>query len=76
MHHISYPEDSEEDDSGKPLAKLLVSDDLTQDIERDEQVFSMQDLQNVLHDGSVPPPPQGLFSNILALIGKPQTASA
>ncbi|CAN9095826.1 unnamed protein product [Alternaria sp. RS040] len=76
MHHISYPEDSEEDDSGKPLAKLLVSDDLTQDIERDEQVFSMQDLQNVLHDGSVPPPPQGLFSNILALIGKPQTPSA
>lgn len=75
MHRISYPAD-EEAEAGRPLANLLVSDDLTRDTERDEHVFSMQDLQNVLHDGSVPPPPQGLFSNILALIGKPQKASA
>ncbi|KAG9192069.1 hypothetical protein G6011_10803 [Alternaria panax] len=77
MHHIPYQEDNEEDDSGRPLAILLDSDDLTQNTEHDEHVFSMQDLQNVLHDGSIPPPPQGLFSNILALIsGKPQMASA
>ncbi|KAI4665084.1 uncharacterized protein J4E79_003384 [Alternaria viburni] len=73
---IAYPVD-EEEEAGRPLANLLVSEDLTQDIERDEHVFNMQDLQNVLHDGSVPPPPQGLFDNILALIGgKPQKAAA
>lgn len=69
---IAYPEEMEEDEddeSDRPLANLVASEDLTQDIERDEHVFNMQDLQNVLHDGSVPPPPQGLFSNILALIG-------
>ncbi|CAG5146352.1 uncharacterized protein ALTATR162_LOCUS1864 [Alternaria atra] len=77
MHRIPYPVDDEEEEAGRPLANLLVSNDLTQDTQRDEHVFSMQDLQNVLHDGSVPPPPQGLFSNILALIGgKPQKASA
>ncbi|USP73770.1 U3 small nucleolar RNA-associated protein 17 [Curvularia clavata] len=70
-HRIAYPDemDVEEDESDRPLAKLLVSEDLTQDVEQEEHVFNMQDLQNVLHDGSVPPPPQGLFSNILALIG-------
>jgi len=73
---IAFPVD-EDEEAGRPLANLLVSEDLTQDIERDEHVFNMQDLQNVLHDGSVPPPPQGLFDNILALIGgKPQKAAA
>jgi NET1-associated nuclear protein 1 (U3 small nucleolar RNA-associated protein 17) len=67
-HFTPYPAD-EEEETGRPLANLLVSEDFTQDIERDEHVFNMQDLQNVLHDGSVPPPPQGLFNNILALIG-------
>jgi NET1-associated nuclear protein 1 (U3 small nucleolar RNA-associated protein 17) len=75
-HRITYPVD-EEEEAGRPLADLLVSEDLTQDIKREEHVFNMQDLQNVLHDGSVPPPPQGLFNNILALIGgKPQMAAA
>jgi NET1-associated nuclear protein 1 (U3 small nucleolar RNA-associated protein 17) len=70
-HSITYAEeiDVDDDESDRPLANLLVSEDLTQDIEQDEHVFNMQDLQNVLHDGSIPPPPQGLFSNILALIG-------
>jgi NET1-associated nuclear protein 1 (U3 small nucleolar RNA-associated protein 17) len=67
---IGYNVDEEaEGESQRPLANLLVSGDLTQDIERDEYVFNMQDLQNVLNDGSMPPPPQGLFNNILALIG-------
>ncbi|KAJ5056974.1 hypothetical protein J3E74DRAFT_477045 [Bipolaris maydis] len=70
-HRITYPDeiDMEDDESERPLANLLVSEDLTQDVDQDKHVFNMQDLQNVLHDGSVPPPPQGLFSNILALIG-------
>jgi NET1-associated nuclear protein 1 (U3 small nucleolar RNA-associated protein 17) len=67
---IGYNVDEEaEGESQRPLANLLVSGDLTQDIERDEYVFNMQDLQNVLNDGSMPPPPHGLFNNILALIG-------
>jgi NET1-associated nuclear protein 1 (U3 small nucleolar RNA-associated protein 17) len=75
-HRITYPVD-EEEEAGRPLADLLVSEDLTQDIKREEHVFNMQDLQNVLHDSSVPPPPQGLFNSILALIGgKPQMAAA
>ena len=78
-HRIAYPgeDDEQEGESERPLANLLVSEDLTQDIEQDEHTFNMQDLQNVLHDGSVPPPPQGLFTNILALIGgKSQKATA
>lgn len=62
-------DEEEEEESGRPLANLLLSGDLTQDIERDEHVFNMQDLQNVLNSGSVPPPPQALFSNVLALVG-------
>jgi len=82
---VIYPnkeEEEEEDDdddeemADRPLANLLVSEDLTQDMEHDEHVFNMQDLQNVLHDGTVPPPPQGLFTNILALIGGKQKVAA
>ncbi|KAF1836193.1 WD domain-containing protein [Decorospora gaudefroyi] len=72
LQRVSYEVDEDEDAdeaAGRPLANLLLSEDLTQDIGHDEHVFNMQDLQNVLNDGSVPPPPQGLFSNVLALIG-------
>jgi NET1-associated nuclear protein 1 (U3 small nucleolar RNA-associated protein 17) len=69
LQRISYDADEEEDvESAKPLLQL--SEDLTQDIEDEQRVFNVQDLQNVLHDGgSVLPPPQGLFSNVLALVG-------
>ncbi|EDU51400.1 WD domain containing protein [Pyrenophora tritici-repentis] len=65
-------EEDEEMADDRPLAKFVVEEDLTQDMEYDEHVFNLQDLQNVLHDGTVPPPPQGLFTNILALIGGKQ----
>jgi NET1-associated nuclear protein 1 (U3 small nucleolar RNA-associated protein 17) len=73
---ITYGVEEEEKDEKRPLANFLVSEDMTQDIERDQHVFNMQDLQNVLNDGSVPPPPQGLFNNILALVGGRQKAAA
>ena len=79
---VIYPKregDEDEDEkmvNNRSLANLLVSEDLTQDMEHDEHVFNMQDLQNVLHDGTVLPPPQGLFTNILALIGgRPKVAA-
>ncbi|CAA9966486.1 WD domain containing protein [Pyrenophora teres f. maculata] len=65
-------DEDEEMTTDRPLAKFVVEEDLTQDMEYDEHVFNLQDLQNVLHDGTVPPPPQGLFTNILALIGGKQ----
>ncbi|RMZ71615.1 small nucleolar ribonucleo [Pyrenophora seminiperda CCB06] len=69
-------ENKDDEMVNRPLANLVVSQDLTQDMEHEEHVFNMQDLQNVLHDGTVPPPPQGLFSNLLALIGGRQKVAA
>jgi NET1-associated nuclear protein 1 (U3 small nucleolar RNA-associated protein 17) len=78
VERITYGEvgEGEEAEEQRPLANFLISEDLTQDLDSDEYVFNMQDLQNVLNDGSVPPPPQGLFDNILALVGGRQQKMA
>ncbi|KAH7380676.1 quinon protein alcohol dehydrogenase-like superfamily [Pyrenochaeta sp. MPI-SDFR-AT-0127] len=70
LRRTLYTDDGVEEDSGLRLPKALELDDLTQDLRDDEHVYSLQTLQEVLDNGSVPPPPQGLFSAVLALVGR------
>ncbi|KAF1947758.1 WD40 repeat-like protein [Clathrospora elynae] len=73
LRRTTYGADEEEDEeSARPLAALMVSDDLTQNIGDDEHIFNMQDLQNLINDGALPPPPMSMFSNVLALVGGPR----
>ncbi|CAO2647777.1 Nn.00g086990.m01.CDS01 [Neocucurbitaria sp. VM-36] len=69
-------EDEEEEQSEGGILKSLVLEDLSQDIEDDDSIINQQSLQDVLDNGSVPPPPQGLFSAVLALVGKASKAAA
>lgn len=67
--------DEDGDSEQNILAPVLVSD-LSQDIEDEAVVLNQQALQEVLDNGSVPPPPQGLFSAVLALVGRPPKVGA
>ncbi len=67
--------DTEEDQPAEPALKSLLSDDLSQDLDDDKPVLNQQSLQDVLENGAVSLPPQGLFNTILALVGRaPKTA--
>jgi NET1-associated nuclear protein 1 (U3 small nucleolar RNA-associated protein 17) len=77
LRRTTYTHEEEEDEQlGGPIAALTVADDLTQDLGEDDYVFSAQRLQEVLDTGAVPPPPQGLFSAVLALVGRPSKVAA
>ncbi|KAF1842455.1 WD40 repeat-like protein [Cucurbitaria berberidis CBS 394.84] len=69
-------EDEGEEKSENGILKPLVLEDLSQDIQEGGSFLNQQDLQDVLDNGSVPPPPQGLFSAVLALVGRASKAAA
>lgn len=72
LQRISYTTEPDADESlGNRIAAITVTDDLTQHLEDDEHVLNVQQLQEVLDNGAVPPPPQSLFSAVLALVGRP-----
>lgn len=70
QHAYANQNEDDEEPEQNILEPLLVSD-LSQDIDDEAVVLNQQALQEVLDNGSVPPPPRGLFSAVLALVGRP-----
>jgi NET1-associated nuclear protein 1 (U3 small nucleolar RNA-associated protein 17) len=67
---VAFETEVEELEEVSTAVDMRFDDDLTQDLEDERSVFSVQDLQNLLRDGGeVLPPPQGLFSGVLRLVG-------
>lgn len=69
-------EEDVEETSDSRVGPITLFEDLTQDLNEDAVVFNAQKLQDVLDNGQVPPPPQGLFSALLALVGRPGKVAA
>ncbi|KAF2852333.1 WD40 repeat-like protein [Plenodomus tracheiphilus IPT5] len=67
----AYKQDGEEESFDTRIEAITLPEDLTQDLNEDVAVLNAQRLQDVLDNGQVPPPPQGLFSAVLALVGRP-----
>lgn len=77
LQRSAYGVEEDEDETlGTRIVAIAISEDLTQNLADDQMVFSAQKLQEVLDNGSVPPPPQGLFSAVLALVSRPVKVAA
>ncbi|KAH9871934.1 hypothetical protein J1614_006193 [Plenodomus biglobosus] len=68
--------EDEKETADDRIAPITMSQDLTQDLNEDVAVLNAQQLQEALDNGQVPPPPQGLFNKVLALVGRPARVEA
>jgi len=67
----AYEVEDVDETADSRIGPITLTEDLSQDLNEDAVVFNAQQLQDVLDHGPVPPPPQGLFSAVLALVGRP-----
>ncbi|KAI8936984.1 hypothetical protein NX059_006211 [Plenodomus lindquistii] len=72
----AYKQGDETEEEENRIPPITLSEDLTQDLNEDVAVINAQQLQDVLDNGQVPPPPQGLFSKVLALVARPGRVAA